>query len=988
MLMDMLRESGRRSDAHCIRYHRAAEFIRPGDRVLDVACGLGYGSHILYVASQAKSVLGVDLSDFGIAYANVHYSSAEAVQFRVGNAQALDFIPDHSVDFIAAFETIEHVPEPAAYLRELKRVLTPAGRVMVCAPNNWVDETGKDPNPHHLHVYAWERLVAECGTFFLLEEGFLQTAGGAMKCLHDARKWVTVPVDSVPQEESEWVLLLGMSDPVDGADVPYEETCWTLPDSPDFHVAAFGRDYKNPWLVKGMISIGMRARSPQLLASMQERVLVSAEPESVDYGAALCGRIYACMEATEISVETLKHLEAEIWRYAAIPNSMPHQLRWQVSLLFAGGELARKQGRFDDATAFFTECASRDVAAFSPILGNKVMDALYWLSVFAMNRHDVNSAQMYLIRSVQEAQRLVSGDWLNSVGDPEVPLPFGLGETAELFDKASRSAYLLSVLNGIEKKAGVFVQQSSGFLERRYKYRNNFFVSSNDSLADSLAKQLAQVLCSRSWRITRPFRVFLRFFRHGCFDTVGNVATLQILRRMQLQLQKWHLLILFFRFALQITPLFLALRKGCNPAALIQGVAAATSAPISKGMAWDSGYETRLTRILQAMGEHAKLYGPLCHWIALPFLATGGAEMVALNLCRALRELRPKQSVLLLVTDRNLVSEQMKIPDGVLLLVLDDYLDEPGYPRKQSLLHDLLAAVQPDVFHNINSEVAWNLILEEGARLRKYTRLFASIFMFQFAPDGQGKIGYAANFLKKGMPFLSGLLSDNQRFLADAMSEYQFASEEQSRMAVLYQPCRLLSRDQADVGIECLSKRRRMLNERLVQSSRRPQVLWAGRLDAQKRVDMFLDIVRQCAFADFRLFGQAVLDQGGELPDLPNLSYEGPFSSPLEWLERFDFDAFLFTSRWEGLPNVLLEVGALGIPIIAPTVGGVGELISEDTGYPLTEQPTVDDYEQALKAIVENPAEALCRAERLHKLILKRHSWESFVASVSNVPDY
>jgi glycosyltransferase involved in cell wall biosynthesis len=37
---------------------------------------------------------------------------------------------------------------------------------------------------------------------------------------------------------------------------------------------------------------------------------------------------------------------------------------------------------------------------------------------------------------------------------------------------------------------------------------------------------------------------------------------------------------------------------------------------------------------------------------------------------------------------------------------------------------------------------------------------------------------------------------------------------------------------------------------------------------------------------------------------------------------------------------------------------------------------------------VENPAEALCRAERLHKLILKRHSWESFVASVSNVPDY
>lgn len=65
---DMLRETGRRSDAHCIRYYKAAEYIRPGDRVLDVACGLGYGSHILLSASKADSVVGIDSSDFGIRY--------------------------------------------------------------------------------------------------------------------------------------------------------------------------------------------------------------------------------------------------------------------------------------------------------------------------------------------------------------------------------------------------------------------------------------------------------------------------------------------------------------------------------------------------------------------------------------------------------------------------------------------------------------------------------------------------------------------------------------------------------------------------------------------------------------------------------------------------------------------------------------------------------------------------------------------------------
>lgn len=464
---DMLREVGRRSDAHCIRYQKAAEFIRPGDRVLDVACGLGYGSHILYGASQAKSVLGVDLSDFGIAYANAHYGRIGAVEFLVDDAQALSSIPDNSIDFIAAFETIEHVPEPIAYLRELKRVLKPAGRVMVCAPNNWADETGKDPNPHHLHVYTWERLVAECGAHFLLEQGMLQTAGGAMKCHHARRKWVTVPVDRVPEEEAEWVLLLGIADPVAGLNIPYEETQWTLPDAPEFAVSAFARDYKNPWLVKGMVARGLRTRSTHLLESMQGRVLASAAPESVDYGAALCGQVYACLQAAETPTEDLKDLIAEIHRYAAIPDPSPHQLRWQVSLLFAGGELFRRQGRFDDAVDFFSACADRDVTAYSPLLGNKVLDALYWLAMLALSRHDEPSARTHLLRAVSEAQRLLAGSWLNISGHPETPLPFGLAEAAQLLEKASRAAYMLSVLDGVVVRPGTVYQESAGFFERQ-----------------------------------------------------------------------------------------------------------------------------------------------------------------------------------------------------------------------------------------------------------------------------------------------------------------------------------------------------------------------------------------------------------------------------------------------------------------------------------------------------------------------------------------
>ncbi|TXI22470.1 MAG: methyltransferase domain-containing protein [Nitrosomonas sp.] len=464
---DMLREVGRRSDAHCIRYHKAAELIRPGDRVLDVACGLGYGSHILYGASQAKSVLGVDLSDFGIAYANAHYGRPGAVEFAVGDAQRLDLISDHSIDFIAAFETIEHVPDPITYLSELRRVLKPGGRVMLCAPNNWTDETGKDPNPHHLHVYTWERLVVECSNFFLLEEGFLQTAGGAMKCHHSDRKWVAVRPDRVPTEESEWILILGMADPVARCDVPYLETVWKLPAAPEFHVSAFARDYINPWLVKSMIAIGMRTRFTALLKDLQQRVLVSSPPESVDYGAALCGRVYCLIATSVTSAEAAREVDAEIWRYSAIPNPSPHQLRWQVSLLFAGGELARKQGRLDDAVAFFSDCVGRDVASYSPLLGNKVLDALYWLAVFSLDSHDKKASKTYLLQSVEKARQLVSGSWLNVIGDEDAPLSFGLAELAQLLDKASRAAYMLSVLDGDEVRQGIVYQESAGFFERQ-----------------------------------------------------------------------------------------------------------------------------------------------------------------------------------------------------------------------------------------------------------------------------------------------------------------------------------------------------------------------------------------------------------------------------------------------------------------------------------------------------------------------------------------
>lgn len=404
----------------------------------------------------------------------------------------------------------------------------------------------------------------------------------------------------------------------------------------------------------------------------------------------------------------------------------------------------------------------------------------------------------------------------------------------------------------------------------------------------------------------------------------------------------------------------------------------------------DNELEQVLALILQEMAAHAVKHGAPRLWIALPFLATGGAEWAAIHLCRATLELRPGQSVVLIVTDKDLINDHMSLPPEVFLVVMDRYFSaQLTFERKQILLRNLLRSGKPKTFHNINSEVAWHLIMSDGKHLKRHTRLYASIFAFQFAQDHRTKIGYAAYFLKKAMPHLAGLLSDNHRFLADATQEYSLSVAERERLAVLYQPCRLLLDDRTGypvVSLKC--EQSKFLSVSDSQLERRPQVLWAGRLDAEKRVDLLLEIVRCCQFADFRVFGQGVLNDHLTLPELPNLTYEGPFASPLEWLDRYNYDAFVFTSHWEGMPNILLEVGALGIPVIAPTVGGVIELINETTGYPLPEQPDVVHYKQALLQIINDPVQSLQRACKLQNLIEQRHGWQDFLKSVASLPDY
>jgi|GEM_PF-5295617 glycosyltransferase involved in cell wall biosynthesis len=366
----------------------------------------------------------------------------------------------------------------------------------------------------------------------------------------------------------------------------------------------------------------------------------------------------------------------------------------------------------------------------------------------------------------------------------------------------------------------------------------------------------------------------------------------------------------------------------------------------------------------------------------LPLFSTGGAELVALNFIRLILEKKKEISILLVVTDANKLEVTSSFPSRLASLNLEQFLGSQELIKKQIFVYDLIQTLRPSVLHNINSSVFWLLLLEKGEKLRKISKIFADIFCVQYDLNNN-RTGYAEHYLKNGIPFLDGLLSDNASFLDEAINLYGLQAY-RDKMFTVYNPIDEL-REVEDDHIEVLAKEKVSSKTR---NTDRLQVIWAARLDEQKRWKFFLEIVRNCDFCDFDMYGQAVIDESPHIISLPNLTYKGGFTSINKILEMKHYDAYLFTSRYEGLPNTLLSVGLKNIPIIAPSIGGIKELVTEKTGYLLIENPTIDDYIKALHEIKDNPNEAKIKALEMRKLILERHNWEKFSDVVSKIPGY
>lgn len=104
--------------------------LRPGQRVLDVGCGPGTITADLAHRVAPGPVLGIDRAEVVLDEARRQPDLPDTVRFAVGDVYALDH-PDDSFDVVHAHQVLQHLSDPVAALREMRRVCAPGGVVAV-----------------------------------------------------------------------------------------------------------------------------------------------------------------------------------------------------------------------------------------------------------------------------------------------------------------------------------------------------------------------------------------------------------------------------------------------------------------------------------------------------------------------------------------------------------------------------------------------------------------------------------------------------------------------------------------------------------------------------------------------------------------------------------------------------------------------------------------------------------------------------------------
>lgn len=347
--------------------------------------------------------------------------------------------------------------------------------------------------------------------------------------------------------------------------------------------------------------------------------------------------------------------------------------------------------------------------------------------------------------------------------------------------------------------------------------------------------------------------------------------------------------------------------------------------------------------------------------ILMPAGRMGGADLVAAILAGALAS---QETVLILRTDDPHWERDEWFPSAATSIDISEHMNDAA--DKTRLLYCLLGHIGARNIYNVNSRRAFETFVRYGSRLAYQFNLHVYYFCADRTEAGH-ETGYPVQFFSNIFPHLTSALTDTEYLSTTLVERFGIPGKHAERVQCIYTPA-MTEIPPEPVAVESARS----------SATRRPCLLWAGRLDRQKRFDLVVEVAKAMPDVDFRCWGKAVLDSPPDLDALPdNLEMNEPFSDYDE-LPLNECDGFFYTSAWDGLPTLLIELGGLGVPIAASAVGGVPELIDETTGWPFAGDAGAEEAVAALRQLLADGDERVRRATALQHRIRDRHNMDTY----------
>ncbi len=393
-------------------------------------------------------------------------------------------------------------------------------------------------------------------------------------------------------------------------------------------------------------------------------------------------------------------------------------------------------------------------------------------------------------------------------------------------------------------------------------------------------------------------------------------------------------------------------------------------------LSWPTASEENriATRVLDQLPDQVDFLF-VAPWLGI----RGGGERSTERYFSALTSYYAEERIALLLPD---VSDQYSPQDasgttGIRTVSFNTIAPGLSQASREDVFNRVMVNLQPATVHCANALTAWNAIRTHGGRYRRYSSLFVALYSDIRVADGM-PVGYYHSHFPYLLDDVAGVLCDNTRIIERAREDYSLSRDQMDRMHFVPTPI---------VGLSGGGVKRDF--RRYTPGAPR-RSLWMSRIAPEKRIDVLKDLASLLPDREFDVYGAVLKVSEGfdpRLEDHANIHRKGEFER-LEDIPMGDFDSYVFTSRYEGMPLSVLEVVRFGLPVVAPDVGGIGDLIDGETGWLVSSPADAEEYASALAEIEQAPDEAERRVKNAQARLADVYSQRAFRRKLESIPGY